>query len=632
MSEAISMADPDCTQPISVVSQGQAVDKKTKIGNLACFHLIVKLQLKRKVSQPSGVMLEISSLSGATTFIPTIDTFTIRQALQSAAYSEDLIACLRPDVNGRSVHLDSLIKDLQVPAIRLRAFPLRGGGKGSGKAKGEQMLHSDPWASFTASSSSNASNAMGGSARWDQLELLKDHPWHIKGGERVPQVKLLQMGPQVGGVAFATKHAIQQSFNFQPSKPSLLLLPGLKDGAKYEGEIFSRMMTPQQIIVQEPSGKQYKRIVFPLALNGDFEFKVTQGGKAATVTTSNFSELVVELHSALASKQNLDLVAEQPLEFFRRHVSSLQVPIKELSIYSYRKIKSQEHEIHQVLMKVPAESRKTLLAVSGLNDIFIRQFLQADESTDHTVLQRFWQINGQDLRQAKQLGQTLGDSAFFGVALTPKGLAIRVENKCIAQARATIMQDDIRFTDLNRATIARFFFLAQGFSFDMSHASIIEAIHQATKLPSIPLRSFKLAGLLTWVLGFEQQPQICHFIVEVGGQQFEILLTKQEKAKFEKKSIKNGKARKQRDGSKVWAPEPIQTFKPVTDRATEDRLQTLEGKVAGLETQQTNLSNKVDRHYDDISDQLRKVLAAVTTTRARDPTHETPPPKSHKTS
>lgn len=135
------------------------------------------------------------------------------------------------------------------------------------------------------------------------------------------------------------------------------------------------------------------------------------------------------------------------------------------------------------------------------------------------VLQRFWQINGQDLRQAKQLGQTLGESAFFGLALTPKGIAIRVENKCIAQARSTIMQDDIRFTDLNRATIAKFFYLAQGFSFDMSHTSIIEAIHQATKLPSIPLRSFKLAGLLTWVLGFEQQPQVCQFIVEVGGQQ-----------------------------------------------------------------------------------------------------------------
>jgi len=259
------------------------------------------------------------------------------------------------------------------------------------------------------------------------------------------------------------------------------------------------------------------------------------------------------------------------------------------------------------------------------SDNFFKQMKQP-------VLQRFWQINGQDLRQAKQLGQTLGESAFFGLALTPKGIAIRVENKCIAQARSTIMQDDIRFTDLNRATIAKFFYLAQGFSFDMSHTSIIEAIHQATKLPSIPLRSFKLAGLLTWVLGFEQQPQVCQFIVEVGGQQYEILLTKQEKTRIEKKSVKANKAKKQQGGSKVWAPEPIQTFKAGTDRVTEDRLQTLEGKVAGLETQQTNLSNKVDRHYDDISDQLRKVLAAVTTTRPRDPTHETPPPKSHKTS
>ena len=457
--------------------------------------------------------------------------------------------------------------------------------------------------------------------------------WKIlKGGERIPQVKLLQMGPQVGGVAFATKHAIHQAISFQATKPTLLLLPGLKDGAKYEGEFFSKLMPPQQIIVQEPSGKQYKRIVIPLAVFGEFEFKVAQATKAASVASFNFSELVVELHSALASKQALDFVDDQPLEFVRRHVSSLQVSIRELSIYSYRTIKSQEYVVHQVLMKVPTEARKALLAASGLHEIFIRQYLQPEEATDHAVLQRFWQPTPQDLRQAKQLGQTLGEAAFFGLALTPKGIAIRVSNGCIAQARSTIMQDDIRFTDLNRATIAKHFFLAQGFGFDMSHASIIEAIHQATKLPTIPLRSFKLAGLLTWVLGFEELPKICQFIVEVGGLQYEILLTKQEKVKIEKKTFKNNKQNKKSLPAKPWVPEPIQTRKPSADQATEHRLQALEGKVAGLEVQQTNLASKVDKHYDDISDQLRQVLAAVVPTRPRDPTHATPPPKSHKTS
>ena len=629
--EAIMMADPDFSNQSIITSQGICVERDSKIANLSCFDLCVKPSLKRKACSPSSVVLEIVSLGGQTTFLPTNDLVTIRQALQAAAYSDSLIACLKPEVNGKFVDIDSCIGDLKVPAIRLRAFPMRGGGKGSGKSKDDQILKVDPWAAFKSSSTSQASNAMGGSARWDQLELLKDHPWHLKNGDRIPQVKLLQMGPQVGGVAFATKHSIQQAVCFQPSKPTLLLLPGLKDGAKYDGEIFSKLLPPQQIIVQEPSGKQYKRIVVPLALNGEFEFKVTPGGKTASVAASNFSELVVELHSALASKQALELVAEQPLEFFRRHVSSLQVPIKELSIYSYRSIKSQEFLVHQVLMKVPAESRKTLLASSGLNEVFIRQFLQPDEFTDHTVLQRFWQVNLQEVRQAKQLGVTLGDKAFYGLALTPKGIAIRACNSCISQARSTIMQDDIRFTELNRATIVKFFFLAQGFSFDMSHSAIIEAIHQATKLPTIPLRSFKIAGLLTWVLGFEQEPQICQFIVEVGGCQYEILLTKQEKVKIDKKTIKSLKPRKQQSVVKPWAPEPIQTCKPPADRATEDRLQALEGKVAGLETQQSQLSSKVDKHYDDISDQLRRVLAAVTT-RPREPTNETPPPKSHKTS
>ena len=630
--EAIRIVDPETPESFIVFSGDVCVEPDTALASLPSFDIVVKQSLKRKAQSVNHAMLEIVNLGGQTTFVPTIPSQTIRNALKTAAFADQLIQHLVPESNGKRVQLDDRIDSLPSPHIRLRAFPLKGGGgKGGGKAQKDSVFIADPWANFKGAASSG-SNAMGGSARWDQLELPSTHPWFFKGASRAGQVKILQLGPQVGGVAFATKHAIQQHLQYQPTKPTLLLLPGLKDGANYDDSFKGKLLPPQQIIVQEPSGKQYKRIVIPYAFHGDFDFKVSDQSKAASVEVSNFAELVIEVHSGIATPPALEQIKEHPLEFFRKHVASLQVPIKELSIYSYRNLKSQENSIHQALMKVPESIRKTLLISSGLHDVFIRQYIHQGDATDHSVLQRFWQINHQEVRQALQLGDALGPETFYGLALTPKGIAIRCANAKIGQARQSVMQDDIRFNDRNRDIVVKHFFLAQGFSFDMSHAAIIEAVHQATKLATIPMRSFKLAGLLTWVLGFQDEPKVCQFVVEVGGIHHEILLTQQEKNVPTKKTIQKQKIQKQASkNNAAWKPETIQVRQSPGDNATENRLQALEGKVAGLETQQTNLSNKVDRHYDDISDQLRKVLAAVTTTRSRDPTNETPPPKVSKT-
>ena len=602
--EAVCIVDPEVQPGFKTTVDGKDVDPGTPLAFLSSFEIVVGNPLKRKTPPDQHAMLEIVNLSGNTTFVPTFHSQSIREALKAAAFADQLIRHFVPESNGKRVHLDDRIESLPSPHVRLRAFPLKGGGgKGGGKQQAD-VLMTDPWANFKANSAAG-SNAMGGSARWDQLELPPNHQWFIKGGDRISQVKVLQLGPQVGGVAFATKHAISQHLQFQPVKPTLLLLPGLKEGAKYDEPFANKLLQPQQIVVQEPSGKQYKRIVIPLALHGDFEFKMTDHPKAASVATSNFAELVVELHSGVANPQTLEQIKEHPLEFFRKHVASLQVPIKEISIYSYRTVKSDDHTIHQALMKVPEAVRKTLLTSSGLKDVFVRQFIHNGESTDHSVLQRFWQTNHQEVRQALSLGDALGQDIFFGLALTPKGIAIRCANSKIGQARASVMQDDIRFTDLNRGIVVNHFFLAQGFSFVMSHSSVIEAVHQATKLAPVPLRSFKLAGLLTWVLGFQEEPKTCQFVVEVGGIPHEILLTRQENNKPKKTLKKQSAQQKGPRAKNSWKPETIQFRQAPADHSTENRLQALEGKVAGLETQQVNLSNKVDRHYDDISDQLK---------------------------
>ena len=582
--------------------------------------------------------LEVRTLAGSTRILPTTQTGTIREALIEAAFPPGLIKCLRPTCQGKNVSIDSRIQDLHTSHIVLRAYPLLGGAP---KIAEDPLGVNDPWASFKASNATS-SNAMGGNTRWDQLLLESDHPWHTKDGHRVKQVSFLQLGPKVGGVAFGTRNNLSMMTNFQPTIPTLILLPGLKDGNSYDPSLKAMMMPPQQVVVKEPNGKQYKRIVIPLALKGEFIFKLSSE-PLATASASCFAELVLEVHEALVSSSYVQSINEQPLEFFRKHMSSLPVAMREMSIYSYRKIKSKDGFcIHQVLLKIPEDNRKGLLAFSGVGDIFVRQFLHQDELTDHSLLPKYWPITPQDLKQITQLGKAL-EKAFAGIALTAKGLAIRSMNTNLAEARAAILQDDVRFTDRNRHVVTRHVFLAQGYPFGVSHEAIIESIFEATKLAAVPLRSFKLAGMTTWIVGFEANPTKHQFVIAFGSETHEILLLKQENQK--QTSVKQGKKKGGGKGNdapnlpkKPLPPAPIVTSTIGTkDVDTEHRLSALESKVNGLEHSHKTLATKVDTRFDDISSQLQKVLHAVTQghqgTQARGreangPTGESPPAKA----
>lgn len=76
-----------------------------------------------------------------------------------------------------------------------------------------------------------------------------------------------------------------------------------------------------------------------------------------------------------------------------------------------------------------------------------------------------------------------------------------------------------------------------------------------------------------------------------------------------------------------WAP----AFKApqLGSQQNDDRLNRLEARFDQLEKRQTSFEGRVESKFDHISDSLRQILAA-SSTRAREVSGETPPPKFSK--
>lgn len=396
-----------------------------------------------------------------------------------------------------------------------------------------------------------------------------------------------------------------------------------------------KVLSPQQVVVKEPtSSTSYKRLVLPILVCGSVEFKVDESSVSVDAQSTKFCEMVLELHEDLMSPGSIDAMKEQPLACFKKALAMSKTSMSELSVYSYRVIKSFDNKrVHQAIIKVPHDVMVSLLKFSGTTELFVRQFLQPDEVTCHSVLPRYWQPCGEDLRAALQLGQALGDP-FRGLALTNKGIAIRADNAHLAAARKLVLADDVRFTDLNRGTIIRKTYIAQGYPFQMSHASLIETTHAAVKIAPIPLRSYRVGGLHTWVLAFDREPATLEFTIKMDSVLHEVILTLQvpSQTKPKKPSSKTKAGPREHGVKPVHLPGSTQLNIP----GEEAKMHALESRVSRLEVQQTELSQKVDTRFDQVSLQLQQVLAAVQPSqpqnhgrpRNAEVTGDTPPPKA----
>jgi hypothetical protein len=135
------------------------------------------------------------------------------------------------------------------------------------------------------------------------------------------------------------------------------------------------------------------------------------------------------------------MMEDHPLGCFKKLITASGIALSEMSIYSYRKMKCADDQIiHQCMMKIPHGSLDELLKHSGQAELFVRQFIQPQEETNHSILPRYFAINPEDVRSAKLLGESVGDG-YRGLALTAKGVAIRASNAKLADARALVLQN-----------------------------------------------------------------------------------------------------------------------------------------------------------------------------------------------
>eukprot|EP00438_Fugacium_kawagutii_P020750 Skav227427 [mRNA] locus=scaffold1986:183488:186964:- [translate_table: standard] len=603
---------------------------------VARFHLQtaeVIMDSKRQKTQKRGHFIEIVLLDGQTRFIPAAANWTIRHTLTNAGYPDELISRLSPLHNGKLLHLDTKMEQLESPHIRLACYPLKGGtGKGASKGKSKPSVDSlqskDPWAGYTPSNAG---------CRWDQLVLPEKHQFFCANKNlRLPQIPLSQLSNQHGGIFFATKSSVHEFAQTKPPNTSIALLPGFRGFTNVVLPDHMQALPAVQITVKEPgNGPTYKRLAIPVLICGKCEYKVEDSSQAIAVTSEKFIEMVLEMHEAILSKPMIDLLNDQPLMAFKKALAASQLVMAECSIYSYRRVKAFDHgQLHQAIIKVPRDSANLLLRFSGSTDLFVRQYLNPGDAPDHSILPRYWSMSSDDLRAINQLGSAMGDPC-RGVAITAKGLALRADNAKLAEARQLVLQGDIRFGDLNRHVVARFMYQAQGYPFELSHESLIKSTKEALSLAPIPLRSFRIGGIHTWILAFDQEVSVTSFSLKMDAAIYEVILAPPLPNK--------PKISKNRPKKKDSADRPQFTFQhslgssQVNASGDTSKVASLEARVTRLETQQTQLSEKVDQRFDQVSSQLQQVLAAVTpaphgTSRPRqgDATGETPPPKVYR--
>eukprot|EP00435_Cladocopium_sp_Y103_P044367 s1099_g12.t1 len=573
-------------------------------------------------------VLELVALAGTTTFIPVANGKTIRSALKNAGYSDDFLQHIKPFCNGREVSMDEVLQTLPDVPIRLRAFPLKGGAKpdATTKAKTKQdedlVFLNDPWAKDKTTANQQC--------KWDQLILAKSHPFHDEKGNRLSQVSKLQLGSQCGGIAMCTKTFLATALTLTPPTTTVLLLPAMKELITVDASLSHKVLPVQEVIVEEPETKKsYKRKVLPFVVTGSTQFKIAEES-SVEITAEKFAELVFELHPKLCNSTLRTLLQETPLQAFKQAINMNSLPQTELSLYAHRIVNHKDAEkVHQTLAKLPDKHRKEFLLSSGAHGFFCREFVPRETvQLDHAVLPRYWNVEMDSIKQCKELGKTI--EGFRGIALTFKGLAIRVDNVHIGDGRSAVLQSDSRFNDTNRQTIVNETWVAMGFSFNMSHAGIIEAVNKAIGMPCVPLRSFKSNGMICWILGFEATPKKTAFTVKIDACAHEILLAKEETNRA--KTRVSLKATKTTKHHSIATPKQIEKTEfsiAASSSADTKRIEVLENKMAAMEHRQISLESKVDQRFDDVANQLNMILHAVTPNmqvRQRESTNSGSPP------
>ena len=162
-------------------------------------------------------------------------------------------------------------------------------------------------------------------------------------------------------------------------------------------------------------------------------------------------------------------------------------------------------------------------------------------------------------------------------------------------------------------------------------AHVVASTIAAIGLPVIPMRTYRAAGVHTWVVTAQEHPKTSRFTLEINQDVVEILvqeLGQNAPVRSAAKGKSKGKSKapsKPEEAVHSWS-----TKTPGTGPRPEDgRLDRLEDRFEKLEARQSQFEGRVDTKFDAIQDSLRQLLAN-TNPRPREATGESPPTKHVK--
>ena len=460
--------------------------------------------------------------------------------------------------------------------------------------------------------------------RWQDLRLPKDHPFVLEDGKPAFQVHRQKMGPNMGGVAFATRSCIPEIIKASPKEPAAIILPMTEKEVKIDMIVQPKIQGPYEVVVEDSStGAVYKRQVQLVEITQGIKYVLPKPEYEAKL--SEVREIVLEIDTRLVSKDLVTSLQEKPVEIFRSKIHDQFPPntFKSSNLYGYRKFtpksSNEDHCIHQIMCKLPLAARQIVLGRSGVGIMTVRDFVPRGGSIDDiTTIPRFWPVDRQSKDDA--LRTASGLDGFMGLVVTKRGLAARCSTEKIAILRKALMPMDERIIDLNENTVPRVIVESTGWPMAISPEEVVRATHHAVKKAPIPMRCYRSFGVTSWSLAFDTLPQLLKFTAKFNDEVCEILLTQSKQPKTKAPRV---------FGKQAPAPRVSQqsvSVAPVHDDDTADRLGALESKVANMEKRQDALETRISTGFDSVSDQLRQVLNAVQQ-RPKSPTGDTPQPK-----
>ena len=462
-------------------------------------------------------------------------------------------------------------------------------------------------------------------SKWEDLQLQTDHPFVSKDKVPLPFVQKQQLSTNRGGIAFVSKGNLKQATEIVPKEPCALLLP-IIDPTDPLAKM-PNLSGPFEVIVFDPAlNQEYKRQVHLVIVTPEVQFLLPT--PSITLTLAAVCEIVLECDARLTTKDVFQSFYDNPLGKFKVLLKEVcSDPIwNHAAIYGYRVI--QEHAkdkrdvVHQCLLKVQQKHRTPLLAASGTGDLVARDFIPKGEQVDDlSIIPRFWPIDRANKADLIKAASSI--TGYRGIAVTKRGLAPRFATDALATARDLLLPQDDRICTINKAMVPKVNMDSLGWPAEILAKDIVAAVHQTTKVPCIPTRSFRRAGVCAWTLSFEKAPSVTKFSVRVNDKTFEILLTPAS-YKISPKGKGKGKSFK---GGQVQAKEQPASRGAVSKEIHHERIDRLEEQVGRLEQRHESLSEKVDSQFNQVGDQLRQILQCVQP-RHRDQ-GDTPPPVKH---